>query len=399
MKLANRISKIKPSPTMAMAARARALIAQGVDVVNLGLGEPDFQTPEAASRAGIEAIQSGYTKYTPPSGALELKEVIRQKFEMDNGLDYHNNEIIVSCGAKHSLYNIAQVLFEKGDEVIIPAPYWVSYPDQVLLNDATPVIVETEEENGFLMTPKQLKNAMSTRTKGVIFNSPSNPTGATYTAKHYEAFADLLLGAPLWIISDEIYEKFLYEGMSHTSIASLSPALKDKTIVVNGISKAYAMTGWRIGYAAGPEAIIRAMGTVQSQSTSNPTSISQKAAAAALKEGAPFIQKMTEAFYQRRQFMVKRLNQIPGVRCPRPAGSFYLFPNIQEILGKKHKGGEILSSVDLATFLLEEGGVTTIPGLAFGAEGYLRISYAAPEDTLERGLKKIDRAIRKLYDE
>ncbi len=381
---------------MAMAARARALIGQGIDIVNLGLGEPDFQTPEPASGAGIDAIRSGYTKYTPPSGSLELKEVIRQKFKIDNELDYANNEIIVSCGAKHSLYNIAQVLFEKGDEVIIPAPYWVSYPDQVLLNDAIPVIVETKEENGFLMTPDQLKDAMSPKTKGIIFNSPSNPTGATYTEKHYEAFADLLLNSPLWIISDEIYEKFLYDGISHTSIASLSPDLKSKTIVVNGISKAYAMTGWRIGYAAGPEEVVRAMGTVQSQSTSNPTSISQKAAIAALKEGAPFIQTMIEIFHQRRRFMVDRLNRIPGIRCPRPAGSFYLFPNIQEILGKKYKGSEILSSVDLATFLLEEGGVTTIPGVAFGAEGYLRISYAAPEDVLAKGLEKIDQAIRLL---
>lgn len=396
MRLANRISKIKPSPTMAMAARARALISRGIDVVNLGLGEPDFQTPEAASRAGIDAIRSGYTKYTPPSGAVELKEVIRQKLKMDNALDYNINEIIVSCGAKHSLYNIAQVLFEKGDEVIIPAPYWVSYPDQVLLNDAIPVIVETKEENDFLITPNQLKDVITPRTKGIIFNSPSNPTGATYTAKHYEAFADLLLSTPLWIVSDEIYEKFLYEDMSHTSIASLSPDLKNKTIVVNGVSKAYAMTGWRIGYAAGPEEIIGAMGTVQSQSTSNPTSISQKAAAAALKEGAPFVQTMIEAFYRRRQFMAERLNQIPGVRCPRPAGSFYLFPNVQEILGKRHKDVEILSSVDLATFLLEEGGVTTIPGVAFGAEGYLRVSYAAPEDILTRGLEKIDQAIRLL---
>jgi len=393
MKFANRISKIKPSPTMAMAARARVLITQGIDVVNLGLGEPDFQTPETASRAGIDAIEAGYTKYTPPSGTLELKEAIRHKFKIDNGLDYTTKEIIVSCGAKHSLYNIAQVLFDRGDEVIIPAPYWVSYPDQVLLNDAKPVIVETKEENGFLMTPDQLEDAITPRTKGIIFNSPSNPTGATYSAKHYEAFSDLLLNSPLWIISDEIYEKFLYDGMTHTSIASLNSDLKNKTIVVNGISKAFAMTGWRIGYAAGPEEIIRAMGMVQSQSTSNPTSISQKAAVAALTEGTPFIQTMVEAFHHRRQFMVDRLNRIPGMRCPLPAGSFYLFPNVQEVLGKSYKGVEVRSSVDLATFLLEEGGVTTIPGAAFGAEGYLRISYAAPKALLAKGLEKIDQAI------
>ncbi|MFQ5579737.1 MAG: pyridoxal phosphate-dependent aminotransferase [Nitrospiria bacterium] len=396
MKLASRITKIKPSPTMAMAARAREMITRGIEIVNLGLGEPDFQTPEAACNAGIAAIQSGYTKYTPPSGAVDLKEVIRQKLKRDNGLDYNINEIIISCGAKHSLYNIAQVLFEKGDEVIIPAPYWVSYPDQVLLSDATPIIVNTKEENNFLMTPTQLKETITPKTKAIILNSPSNPAGATYLEKHYEAFAELLLSASLWIISDEIYEKFLYDGTSHTSIASLSPELKNKTIVVNGISKAYAMTGWRIGYAAGPAEIIKAMGTVQGQSTSNPTSISQKAAVAALKEGASFTQTMLEQFDQRRQFMLEKLNRIPGIRCPRPTGSFYLFPNIQEILGRKYKGVEILGSVDLATFLLEEGGVTTIPGAAFGAENHLRISYAAPEKVLAQGLEKIDHAIRLL---
>ncbi|MFQ5780615.1 MAG: pyridoxal phosphate-dependent aminotransferase [Nitrospiria bacterium] len=396
MKLANRIDRIKPSPTMAMAARARELMGRGIHIVNLGLGEPDFRSPEAASKAGINAIQAGYTKYTPPSGADALKEAIIQKLRIDNHLDYDKKEIIVSCGAKHTLYNIAQVLFEEGDEVIIPAPYWVSYPDQIRLNDATPVIVETREEDQFLMTPDQLKKAITPRTKGIILNSPSNPTGATYRARHYEAFSDHLLAAPIWIISDEIYEKFLYDDTTHTSIASLSPDLKRKTIVVNGVSKTYAMTGWRIGYAAGPREIIGAMATVQSQSTSNPASISQKAAAAALTEGASFVRNMIGEFDKRRRFMTERLNQIPGIRCPSPAGSFYLFPNVKEIFGKQHKGHEIKSSGELATFLLEEGEVTTIPGEAFGAEGYLRISYAAPQDVLALGLERIEKAIKKL---
>jgi aspartate aminotransferase len=396
MKFANRIGQIKPSPTMAMAAKAKEMTAKGIDVTDFGLGEPDFNSPDVALQAGIQAIQTGYTKYTSPSGSDEIKEAIIQKLKTENHLDYEKKEVIVSCGAKHTLYNIAQVLFEKGDEVIIPAPYWVSYPDQVLLNDATPVIVETREEDRFLMTSEQLQKAMTPRTKAVILNYPSNPTGSAYTAKHFEAFAPMLIQAPGWIISDEIYEKFLYGDGVHTSIASLSPELKRKTILVNGVSKAYSMTGWRIGYAAGPKEIIEAMGTVQSQSTSNPTSISQKAAAAALRGGASFIQTMVSEFEKRREFIVEGLNRIPGIQCSKPIGSFYVFPNVKSLIGKEYKQHKINSSAELASFLLEEGGVSTIPGEAFGAGGYLRLSYAVSKDLLARGLDKIEKAILKL---
>jgi aspartate aminotransferase len=396
MKFAKRVQQIKPSPTMAMAAKAKAMLAKGISITDFGLGEPDFNTPAAAAEAGIRAIQQGFTKYTPPSGTDELKEAICRKLKRENNLDYEKKEIIVSCGAKHTLYNIAQVLFEQGDEVIIPAPYWVSYPDQVLLNDATPVIVETREEDRFLMTPDQLKRAITPRTKAVILNYPSNPTGSTYTAKELEGLAGVLLDAPVWIISDEIYEKFIYDGVIHTSIASLGPELKRKTLVVNGVSKAYAMTGWRIGYAAGPKEIIDAMGTVQSQSTSNPTSISQKAAAAALQGSEEFIKTMVAEFDQRRRFVVERLNQIRGIRCPRPVGSFYVFPNVKGLMGTGYKGYQIKGSTDLASFLLEEGGISTIPGEAFGAEGYLRLSYAVSKEVLSEGLEKLKNAVLKL---
>ncbi len=397
MTFARRMQQIKPSPTMAMAAQVKALAEKGIDVIDFGIGEPDFRSPDAASEAARRAIQDGHTKYTPASGTDELKEAIIHKLKADHHLDYTKKEVMVSCGAKHTLYNIAQVLFDRHDEVIIPAPYWVSYPDQVLLNDARPVIVETREEDQFLITPSQLKKAITSRTKAIILNYPCNPTGSTYTAKQLEDLADLLIEAPLWIISDEIYEKFIYENVVHTSIASLSGDLKKKTIIVNGVSKSYAMTGWRIGYAAGNQEVIEAMGTVQSQSTSNPSSISQKAAAAALREGTSFIQTMVREFASRRKLMVEGLNAIPGVKCPSPLGSFYVFPNVKALIGKEYNGHKIRSSIHLATFLLEQGGVSTIPGEAFGVDGYLRLSFATSKERLMTGLKKIEKAILTLF--
>lgn len=396
MKFAKRIEQIKPSPTMAMAAKAKAMSSKGIRITDFGLGEPDFNTPEVASKAAIQAIQEGFTKYTAPSGIEELKEAICRKLKTENRLDYQKGEVIVSCGAKHTLYNIAQALFERGDEVIIPAPYWVSYPDQVLLNDATPIFLETGEEDQFLLAPDRLKKAITPRTKAVILNYPSNPTGSTYTAKHLESLAEVLIDTPVLIISDEIYEKFIYDGLVHTSIASLAPELKRKTLVVNGISKAYAMTGWRIGYAAGPKEIIDVMGMIQSQSTSNPTSISQKAAAAALLGGDSFIKKMVEEFDWRRTFAVQQLNAIPGIHSPSPAGSFYLFPNVKRLIGTGYKEFRIKDSTDLAAFLLEEGGVSTIPGEAFGMGGYLRLSYAVSREVLSEGLEKMKATIMKL---
>ncbi len=393
MTLARRMQQIKPSPTMAMAAQVKALSEKGIDIVDFGIGEPDFRSPDVASEAAHRAIQDGHTKYTPASGTDELKEAIIHKLKADHHLDYNKREVIVSCGAKHTLYNIAQVLFDPQDEVIIPAPYWVSYPDQVLLNDARPVFIETREEDQFLLTPSQLKKAITSRTKAIILNYPCNPTGSTYTAKQLEGLSDLLIETPLWIISDEIYEKFVYDDVVHTSIASLGGPLKKKTILVNGVSKSYAMTGWRIGYAAGNQEVIEAMGTVQSQCTSNPSSISQKAAAAALREGGSFVQTMIREFSDRRDLMVKGLNAIPGIKCPRPLGSFYVFPNVKALIGTTYNGHKIGSSLHLAAFLLEQGWVSTIPGEAFGVAGYLRLSFATSKERLMTGLQKIKEAI------
>ena len=391
MKLAQRIGQIKPSSTLAISARANAMIAKGVDVVDFGLGQPEFPMPEAGSDAAILAIRNGYTKYTATAGSDELKEAIIQKFKNENQLSYSKDEIIVSCGAKHSLYNIAQVLFESGDEVIIPAPFWVTYPDQVLLNDATPVIVKTEEKNQFLMTRDQLQRAITPRTKAIILNSPSNPTGAVYSKTDLEQLAGPLLETPALIISDEIYEHFIYDGKTYTSIAALSPELKKKTIVVNGVSKSYSMTGLRIGYAAGPREIIGAMTTLQSQTTSNPASISQKAAIAALTGGGVFIQNMVSEYDRRRQLMVQRLNKIPGIRCPLPAGSFYVFPNVQDLLGKR-----LNTATDLADYLLTEAAVSTVPGEPFGMDGFLRLSYAVPYEKVAEGVERIHQAILRL---
>jgi aspartate aminotransferase len=379
-----------------MAAVARAMKAKGIPVIDFGLGEPDFNSPDVASEAAIRAIRDGYTKYTPPGGADDLKEAIVAKLARDNGLTYDKKEVIASCGAKHTLYNIAQVLFEAGDEVIIPAPYWVSYPDQVVLNDATPVIVQTREEDQFCMTPAQLQAALTPRTRAIILNAPSNPTGAFYDAKQLAGLAEILAPLPVWMISDEIYEKFVYDGRTCASIATLSPEIKRKTLVVNGVSKAYSMTGWRIGYAAGPREVIAAMETVQSQSTSNPASISQKAAAAALTSGEAFTKKMVAEFEGRRNLSVSRLNEIPGIRCLSPAGSFYLFPNVSGLIGKRHGAREIASSSDVAAYLLETAGVLTVPGEPFGAPGYVRISYAVPTETLTLGLEKIKSAVHAL---
>ncbi len=386
MKFASRLKKIRPSATMAMAARARSLAATGREIIDLGLGEPDFDTPLEIKLAAIDAIRKGFTKYTPPAGIEELKRAIATKLLKENGLRYQNDEIIVSCGAKHSLYNLAQVLFGPGDEVIIPAPYWVTYPDQILLAEAEPVIVPTREEDGFLLTPESLSAAITPRTRALIINSPSNPTGAVYDREMLERIAAICLQKDLLIISGEIYEKFIYQGARHFSIASLSEEVRKRTIVVNGVSKSAAMTGWRIGYAAGPREIIAAMTTVQSQSTSNPTSISQKAAVAALTEAGDFARKMVDEFDRRRRAMVQRLNKLPGARCQIPAGAFYLFPHFS-------KGSGPEDDVRLAERLLEEAGVATVPGTAFGAAGYLRISYALPLEKLTEAMDRIEKAL------
>ena len=328
MGIAKRAKAIKPSPTLATAAKAKAMKAQGIDVVDFGVGEPDFDTPENVKQAGIKAIQSGFTKYTPAGGTDELKDAVIDKFRNDNDLAYEQSQILISCGAKHSLYNIAEALFDPGDEILIPSPYWVSYPDQVLLNDAIPVIVETTEAEGFTLSAKKLEQAVTKKTKALILNSPSNPTGLAYDKKTLEEIAAVAVRHQFHVISDEIYEKLLYDGFKHVSIASLGKEIQALTIVVNGVSKSHAMTGWRIGYAAGPKDVLSAMANIQSQSTSNPCSISQKAAVEALRGPQDFIQTMNAEFDKRRRYMVERLRKMQGVTCLMPVGAFYAFPDV-----------------------------------------------------------------------
>jgi aspartate aminotransferase len=396
MKLAQRVGRISPSPTLRIAAEAKAMTARGVDVIDFAAGEPDLDTPLPVKDAGIAAIRSGFTKYTAVGGTDELKQAVIDKLRRDQGLSYDKSQVLVSSGAKHSLYNLAQAFIEAGDEVIIPAPYWVSYPDQVLLNDGTPVLVPTEETAGFCLTGALLERYVTPRTKAVIVNSPGNPTGAVYDRRTLEGIAEVALRHGLLIISDEIYEKLLYDGLTHVSIASLGPEVQARTVVVNGVSKAYSMTGWRIGYAAGPKDLIAAMATVQSQSTSNPTSISQKAAVAALNEGDAFIKEMVAEFDQRRRYMVERLNKITGVQCAMPKGAFYAFPHVGRLIGRRSPDGLLASATALAGYLLAEARTALVPGEAFGAPEYLRFSYTTGMPNIVAGLDRIDDALRRL---
>ena len=396
MRIAKRAQTIKPSPTLATAAKAKAMKAQGIDVVDFGVGEPDFDTPENVKQAGIKAIQTGFTKYTPAGGTDELKEAVIDKFKIDNNLAYEKSEVLISCGAKHSLYNIAEALFDPGDEIIIPAPYWVSYPDQVLLNDATPVIVETTEAEGFKLSAQKLEKTITKKTKALVLNSPSNPTGLAYDRKTLEEIAAIAVKHNIYVISDEIYEKLLYDGFTHFSIASFGREIKDLTIVVNGVSKSHAMTGWRIGYAAGPKEVITAMANIQSQSTSNPCSISQKAALEALRGPQDFIRTMNVEFDKRRKYMVERLNKIPGISCLMPVGAFYAFPNVARLYGKSIPGKTVKNSSDLATYLLEEAKVALVSGDAFGADPYIRLSYATSMENIHKGLNRIEQAVAML---
>lgn len=396
MKLAARVAKIKPSETLAITAKANALRAEGRDVIGFGAGEPDFDTPENIKAAAIRAIEAGFTKYTPVGGTDELKDAIIAKLKRDNALEYKRSQIVVSCGAKHTLYNLAQALFEPGDEVIIPAPYWVSYPDIVVLAGGTPVIVDTLEKDGFKMKPEQLQAAITERTKAVVINSPSNPTGAAYSPEELKALAAVLLDKEIFVICDDIYEKIIYANFPFENIATAEPKIKDRTIVVNGVSKAYAMTGWRIGYAAGPEQLIAAIIKIQSQNTSNPASISQKAAVEALKGDQEVVGKMVAEFRQRRDAIVKLLNEIDGVKCLSPEGAFYVFPNVSGIYGRSFQGKKITDSTELINYLLDEANVATVPGAAFGNDNHIRLSYATSLKNIEEGLKRIKIAIAKL---
>lgn len=396
MKLAARADKLRPSATLAITAKAKALKAQGVDVVGFGAGEPDFDTPENIKERAIRAIKEGFTKYTAVGGIDELKNAIIYRLREDHGLEYEKSEIIVCCGAKHTLYNLSQVLFEEGDEVIIPAPYWVSYPEQVVLAGGTPVIIETEEESGFKIDPERLKRLITPRTKAIILNYPSNPTGATYNEDELREIINVAMNAGLLIISDEIYEKITYDGLTHTPVAKLGDDVKRSTILVNGVSKSYSMTGWRIGFAAGDERVIAAMNNLQGQSTSNPTSISQIAAIEAFNGPQDEVERMAKEFEKRKNYIVKRLNEIPGFRCFNPQGAFYAFPNVSELFGKRYKGKEIKNSIDFTEFLLEEAKVAVVPGAEFGADNYIRISYATSMEEIKKGVDRIEEAVEKL---
>lgn len=396
MKLAARVGRIAPSPTLAMAATAKAMAAQGFDVVDFSSGEPDFDTPEPVKAAAEAAIRAGFTKYTPSSGIDELRQAVIDKLQTEQGLRYEKSQVLVSCGAKHSLYNLAEALLEAGDEIIIPTPYWVSYADQALLNDATPVFLPTSETDEYAINPDDLQRLVTPRTKAIIVNTPCNPTGATYDRHTLEAIATIAVRHKILIISDEIYEKVLYDGATHTSIAALSPEVAAQTVVINGVSKAYAMTGWRIGYAAGPKDLLTAMANIQSQSTSNPCSISQKAAVAALKLGGPFTENMIVEFDRRRKYMVDRLNGLPGVTCRMPRGAFYAFPNIGGVLGRNGPTGAVTSPQELANHLLKEAHVAVVPGEPFGSRQHIRLSYATSMEAIQRGLDRLAGVFEKL---
>ena len=396
MKLAARVSRIAPSPTLAMAATAKAMAAQGLDIVDFSTGEPDFDTPEPVKAAAEAAIRAGFTKYTPSSGIDELRGAVAEKLWAELGVRYDKSQILVSCGAKHSLYNLAEALLEAGDEIIIPTPYWVSYSDQALLNDATPILMPTKEDEGYAVRPAQLEQLITPKTKAILVNSPGNPTGATYDRGTLEQIAAVAIRHDLIVISDEIYEKVLYDGASHVSIASLGPEIAARTVIINGVSKAYAMTGWRIGYAAGPKELITAMANIQSQSTSNPCSIAQKAAVAALRLGEPFTVKMVEEFSRRRKTIVEGLNNIPGVTCSMPRGAFYAFPNIKGVLGKRGPSGMLKTPNELANYLLNDAHIAVVPGEPFGSHDHLRLSYATSMTNITRGLERLGQAFAKL---
>jgi aspartate aminotransferase len=396
MQLARRIRQIPPSATLALNAKANQLKAQGVDIVNFGVGEPDFDTPDNIREAAIRAIREGFTRYTPVGGTPELKAAIANRFQADYGLTYKPSEILVSCGGKHSLYNLFQVLFDQGDEVIIPAPYWVSYVPIAMLAEATPVVVPTREANGFNLTAAELKASLTPRTKALVINSPSNPTGGVYTEAELAALGEVALEAGLYILSDDIYDKIMFDGAKFVNIAMLSPELKARTFVFNGVSKAYAMTGWRIGYLAGPEAGIKAADTLQSQSTSNPNSIAQKAAVEALSGPQDSVATMLAEFAWRRDDIYRRVLDIPGVTTVKPGGAFYIFPNFSAYYDKLAVAPGQSRSGALAAYLLEEAQVAAVPGGEFGEDNCLRFSYATSRERIATGLTRIKAALEKL---
>ncbi len=396
--IATRLSTIKPSPTIAVTMKAKELQAEGKDVIGLGAGEPDFDTADNVKAVAIEAIKSGDTKYTAVDGTAALKKAICAKFKRENGLTYEPSQITVGVGAKHVIYNAMMATLNEGDEVIIPAPYWVSYPDITALAGGTPVFIPCSEENGFKLQPKQLEKVITKKTKWIILNSPSNPTGAAYSYDEMKALTDVLLNHPqVHIMADDIYEHLSYDGFKFITPAQVEPKLYDRTLTINGVSKAYSMTGWRIGYAGGSKELISAISKMQSQSTSNPCSISQAASVEALNGTQAYLKERAKAFQARRDFVVKQLNNIPGINCNKPEGAFYVFPSCKGLIGKKTPNGSVIrNDNDFSTYLLEEALVAVVPGIAFGAEGFFRISYATSDDILKEACKRIAQACEKL---
>ncbi len=396
--LSKSLDRVRPSPTVAVTTKAKALKAAGVDVIGLGAGEPDFDTPENIKAAAIDAIQRGETKYTAPDGIAELKTAICDKFKRENNLSYEPNQVIVSTGGKQVLFNAFLATLNPDDEVIIPAPYWVSYPDMVLLGGGTPVIVEAPIESNFKITPAQLEAAITPKTKWLIFNSPSNPTGAGYTRAELNALTDVLLRHPhVWIMTDDMYEHITFAPYEFSTPAEVEPKLYERTLTCNGVSKAYAMTGWRIGYAAGPEKLIKAMAKIQSQSTTNPSAISQWAAVEALNGPQDYLDTARVAFQRRRDLVLEHLNNIPGIECPTPEGAFYVYPSIRGLIGKRTKSGKTIENdEDFATLLLEEKGVAVVFGAAFGLSPNFRISYATSDTLLTDACTRISDFVKEL---
>jgi aspartate aminotransferase len=395
-RLAARTKLIKPSVTLAIAAKAGKLRAEGVDVVNFSAGEPDFDTPQHIKDAAVEALRKGMTKYTDVRGIEPLREAIAQKYQRECGLQYKKDEVLVSCGAKHSVYNILQAVVDPGDEVLVAAPYWVSYSDMALLAQGTTNTIKTEQANGFRMKPDQLKDTLTPRTRVFILNSPCNPTGATYNKDELVAIADILENHDCIILADDIYEKIVYDNLQVCNLVALNPRLRDRTVIINGVSKSYSMTGWRIGYALGPSDIISAAAKIQSQSTSNPTSIAQAAALEAIQGSQDEVASMVQEFAKRRNTIVDGLNSIPGISCLKPQGAFYVFPNVNGLFGKRCDGNILSSPCDVADYFLEEAKVAVVPGEDFGSTQHIRFSYATSREDIEKGCDRIRQAVEKL---
>jgi aspartate aminotransferase len=395
LRISDKISKIAPSITLSIDAKLKQMLADGIKVYGFGVGEPDFETPKYIRDAAVEAIDKGMTKYTPAQGTMELRKAICAKMKRDHGLEYNPNQIIASSGAKHSLSNSFAAILNPGDEVIVPVPYWVSYTEIIKLNDGVPVLVPTKKENGFKMTKEELMSAVTSKTKAILLNTPNNPTGSIYTESELKDIADVAVSNNIYVVSDEIYEQLTYDGKKHISIAALGEDIKELSIVINGMSKAYAMTGWRLGYACANEKIIKAMSSVQSHAVSHPSSITQYASVVALNGPQDDVHKMVEQFAKRRTYMFDRLSKIEGLKCLMPDGAFYIYVDITNYINKELCGQKINSSLDFAQILLEQGHVAVIPGAAFGTDNFIRFSYATSMEIIEKGIDAFEDFVKK----